>query len=216
MQMVVPNWQGCCKISVKSWAKLGPSTGRQWASNKCSFPSFLLIKERSMACRKLIFLQFLESWKWFCWCHGKKSPTWEWMLSGEGNFAKRLYIARGLLTSGFQQVMAVKLSQLFICPEEGGRGKHSLLGPHVLSPHAHLLGLQLWTEREPCSLWVCLLWANNDFLFLRRQSKASQGFFARQQFLPNDRNVCGVNRTETREWGPPTKPPKEVQLGFEK
>lgn len=61
-----------------------------------------------------------------------------------------------------------------------------------------------------------MLWANNDFLFLRRQSKASQGFSARQQFLPNDRNACGVNRTETGGWGPPTKQPQEVELGFEK
>lgn len=74
----------------------------------------------------------------------------------------------------------------------------------------------IWTEREPCSLCVCLLWANNDFLFLRRQSEASQGFSARQQFLPNDRNACGVNRTETGGWGPPTKQPQEGELGVEK
>lgn len=120
------------------------------------------------------------------------------------------------LPPGFQQVWAVKSSQLFIWPGETEWDRILCLGPLVLSPHAHLLRLQLWTEREPCSLWVCLLWANNDFLFLRRQSKASQGFSARQQFLPNDRNACGVNRTETQRWGPPTEQPQDVQLGVEK
>lgn len=97
-----------------------------------------------------------------------------------------------------------------------GEGKGFFAPVPMSSAHTSTSWDCIWTELEPCSLWVCLLWANNDFLFLRRRSKASQGFSARQKFLPSDRNACGVNRTETQGWGSPTEQPPKVELGFEK
>lgn len=90
-----------------------------------------------MARGRLISLQFQESWKWFCWCHGKKSPTWEWMLSGEENSAQRLYVVRGWLTSRLPASHRCEIIAVVYLARGKGEGKGFFARVPASSAHTH-------------------------------------------------------------------------------
>lgn len=69
----------------------------------------------------------------------------EWMLSGEGASAQHLHVVRAFLTS---RLPASPGCEYHSCLSDQERLQERytgfLLGALVLSPHAHLLRLQLW------------------------------------------------------------------------